>query len=79
MNEQIPHDQPDIPCQPIDLHVTKTETEVDEEKKKKFSIDSILGREVSPDDVIRRVDFFQDRSLLQHDLASPNSSLIQGN
>lgn len=79
MNEQVHYDQSDTPCQPIDLHMTKTETDVvDEEKKKKFSIESILGREESAEDVIKRVDFFHDRSLLQDEILSPSSSLIHG-
>lgn len=79
MNEQVHYDQSDTPCQPIDLHMTKTETDVvDEEKKKKFSIESILGREESAEDVIKRVDLFPDRSLLQDEILSPSSSLIHG-
>lgn len=79
MNEQVHYDQSDTPSQPIDLHMTKTETDVvDEEKKKKFSIESILGREESSEDVIKRVDFFPDRSLLQDEILSPSSSLIHG-
>lgn len=79
MNELVHYEQSDTLCQPIDLHMAKTETDVvDEEKKKKFSIESILGREESAEEVIKRVDFFPDRSLLQHEVLSPSSSLIHG-
>lgn len=35
----------DQSTQPIDLHMTKLGTYMEEDKKKTFSIDSILGRE----------------------------------
>lgn len=30
---------------PLDVHISKLDTDIDEDKKKAFSIDSILGRE----------------------------------
>lgn len=62
-------------CHPIDLHVTKLETELEEEKKKPFSIDSILGREDLEDS---RIEDTTQSLVFSSPPLSSSSSLIDG-
>ncbi|KAG8320709.1 hypothetical protein J6590_062600 [Homalodisca vitripennis] len=72
---ELSFDQKEITCQPIDLHVSRPDTEVEEEKRKKFSIDSILGRHDPGDS--RNADMVQS-TLPMDAVMSSNSSVIHG-